>query len=125
MRETFSSAEYVYEKSKVYKSQTEYPKHPFSGTLKTIAELIGSGCETKVYYTSLQVLIPIAGQVKAAGEESLKLLATALLAFTTDLKRNNKMNDVVIMVFSEFGRRVKPKCKRRNRSWHCKQHVDN
>src|SRR6185436_8290061 len=33
MRETFSSAEYIYEKTKIYHSQTEYPKNLFSGTL--------------------------------------------------------------------------------------------
>ncbi|MEP7170096.1 MAG: DUF1501 domain-containing protein [Bacteroidota bacterium] len=105
MRETFSSAEYVYDKTKIYHSQTEYPKNLFSGTLKTIAELIGSGCETKVYYTSLPGFDSHAGQLKMQ-EKALKIIGDSLLAFTNDLKQTNKMNDVVIMVFSEFGRRV-------------------
>jgi uncharacterized protein (DUF1501 family) len=105
MRETFSSAEYVYEKSKIYHSQTEYPKTPFANTLKTIAELIGSGCETKVYYTSLPGFDTHAGQLKMQ-EKALKIIGDSLLSFTEDLKKNNKLNDVVVMVFSEFGRRV-------------------
>jgi len=105
MRETFSSAEYIYEKTKIYHSQTEYPKNLFSGTLKTIAELIGSGCETKVYYTSLTGFDSHAGQLKMQ-EKALRIIGDSLLSFTNDLKQNNKMNDVVIMVFSEFGRRV-------------------
>lgn len=105
MRETFSSAEYVYEKTKIYHSQTEYPKNLFSGTLKTIAELIGSGCETKVYYTSLTGFDSHAGQLKMQ-QKALGIIGESLLAFTNDLKQNNKMNDVMIIVFSEFGRRV-------------------
>jgi uncharacterized protein (DUF1501 family) len=105
MRETFSSAEYVYQKSKIYKSQTEFPQTPFSATLRTIAELIGSGCETKVYYTSLSGFDSHNNQVKMQ-DRVLKTVGDSLLAFTTDLEKNNKMNDVVIMVFSEFGRRV-------------------
>ncbi|MEO5571299.1 MAG: DUF1501 domain-containing protein [Bacteroidia bacterium] len=105
MRETFSAAEYVYDKSKIYHSQTTYPKAPFSGTLKTIAELITSGCETKVYYTSLTGFDSHVGQLKMQ-ERALKIIDESLLSFTTDLKQNNKLNDVMIMVFSEFGRRA-------------------
>ena len=33
-------------------------------------------------------------------------LNDAVKAFTTDLKSNNRFNDVLMMTFSEFGRRV-------------------
>lgn len=37
----------------------------------------------------------------------LKDLSDGLGAFTKDLQQNNRFNDVLVMTFSEFGRRVK------------------
>jgi uncharacterized protein (DUF1501 family) len=106
MRETFSSAEYVYDKSKIYKTTIDYyPETGLANSLKTIAELIVSGCETKVYYTSLSGFDTHVNQLKQQ-ERWLQTLGDSVLAFTDDLQKNNKMNDVVVMTFSEFGRRV-------------------
>ena len=51
--ETISSANYIYAKSKIYKSTESYPQSEFGKNLKTIAELIISGSKTSVYYVSL------------------------------------------------------------------------
>ena len=48
-----SSAKYIYETSKTTKSKQEYGDNPFAQQLKTTAEFINSGLETKIYYTSL------------------------------------------------------------------------
>jgi uncharacterized protein (DUF1501 family) len=104
--EATSSAEYVYKTSKIYKSKIEYPKGQFSANLKTIAELIGSGIDTKVFYVSLGGFDTHIGQ-NGKQENLLKELSEGLYSFTEDLKGNNMLNDVFIMTFSEFGRRVK------------------
>jgi uncharacterized protein (DUF1501 family) len=51
--ETTSSAEYVYQNSKIYKSKFEYPNTQFGKNLKTIAQMIISNIDTSVYYISM------------------------------------------------------------------------
>jgi len=104
--EATSSAEYVYKTSKIYKSKLEYPKGQFASNLKTIAELIVSGIDTQVFYVSLGGFDTHINQT-GKQENLLEQLSEGLYSFTEDLKGNDKLNDVFIMTFSEFGRRVK------------------
>lgn len=105
LSDTMESVEYIYEHSKVYRSSQAYPSGNFGNHLKTIAELICSGCESTVYYISLPGFDT---HVLQRGQQSrvLKTLSEGLSVFCEDLKANNKFNDTVIMTFSEFGRRV-------------------
>jgi uncharacterized protein (DUF1501 family) len=48
-----SSAKYIYENSKTFKSKLNYPKNPFGKQLKTTAEFINSNLKSKVYYVSM------------------------------------------------------------------------
>ncbi|MBS1514147.1 MAG: DUF1501 domain-containing protein [Bacteroidetes bacterium] len=104
--EATSSAEYVYKTSKIYKSKTEYPKGQFSSNLKTIAELIVSGIDTQVFYVSLGGFDTHINQ-NGKQDSLLKELSEGLFSFTEDLKTNDKLGDVFVLTFSEFGRRVK------------------
>ncbi len=106
MIETISSAEHIYEQSKIYKSTTTYPNHPFAKQVKQTAELICSGLETSVYYLSLSGFDTHIKQV-ALQEKLLNVVSESLDCLMTDLKDNEKVNDVMVMIFSEFGRRVK------------------
>jgi uncharacterized protein (DUF1501 family) len=103
--DTNQSVEYVYQHSKVYGSTRTYPAHAFGQRMKTVAELIGSGCETSVYYVSLPGFDTHASQ-KLFHNPVLKTYAKTLGAFCEDLKASNRFNDTVILTFSEFGRRV-------------------
>ena len=104
--EASASAEYVFEKSKVYKTEVDYPKNPFANKLKTIAKLIVANAETRVYYVSLSGFDT---HVNQTGKHArlLEQYSTAIEAFTDDLRHNNRFQDTLIMTFSEFGRRVK------------------
>lgn len=104
--DTQQSAEYLYEHSKVYSSKITYPKNKFANDLKQIAELITADTATQVYYVSLGGFDTHAFQ-KNKQQNLLKQYAEAVKAFTDDLKQNKLFNDVLIMTFSEFGRRVK------------------
>jgi len=104
--ETLSSADYIHDKFKTYKSTTDYPKGEFSNHLKTIAELIISGMETRVYYVSLGSFDTHVGQ-KGKQEKLFDEMSGGLAAFVKDLQQNNCFKDTLIMTFSEFGRRVK------------------
>ena len=106
MVETFSSAEYIYEHSKIYQTKHDYPSGKFANQLKTVADLINSGAGIKVYYVSLSGFDTHAGQ-EGKQKRQLSTYADAVKVFVDDLKQNNTLDDTLIMTFSEFGRRVK------------------
>ena len=106
MAETLSSADYIYKESKIYKSEVTYPQTDFAKNLKTVAELIVGGIETDVFYVSLGSFDTHVNQVQQQNR-LLGQLSEGLDAFVYDLKKNDKFKDVLIMTFSEFGRRVK------------------
>ncbi len=105
MRDTYSSAEYLADKTKTYTSKQEYPNTTFSKKLKTVADLINAHADTKIYYVSTAGFDTHVNQVLAQ-ERSLTIVANGLEAFTNDIKAGGRLKDVVVMVFSEFGRRV-------------------
>lgn len=105
MAETFSSAEYIQHTSRMYKSSFEYPQSAFSNQLKTVAGFINSGLKTRVYYVSLSGFDTHVGQKIQQGR-LLKQYADGVASFITDLKRSGKLDDTLVMTFSEFGRRV-------------------
>jgi uncharacterized protein (DUF1501 family) len=105
MSQTISSADYIFEQSKLRPSSATYPGTELGKNLKTISTLIQSDINTKVYYVSLgsfDTHVNQEGQQKRLFTE----LNDAVKAFTTDLKKNNRFQDVLLMTFSEFGRRV-------------------
>jgi uncharacterized protein (DUF1501 family) len=83
-----------------------YPDDAFSKDLKTIAQMIVSNIDTKVFYVSLGTFDTHVNQ-KNQQERLLKQLSDGLKVFTDDLKQNGRLDDTMIMTFSEFGRRVK------------------
>jgi uncharacterized protein (DUF1501 family) len=105
LSETVSSADYIYEQSRRHPSSQTYPATQLGKNLKTICSLILSDINTKVYYVSLGSFDTHVNQ-----ENQQKRLFTelndAVSAFVKDLKSNNRFEDVTIMTFSEFGRRV-------------------
>jgi uncharacterized protein (DUF1501 family) len=105
MAATLSSADYIFKQSRLHPSSTEYPKTETGNSLKTIASLIFSDINTKVYYLSLgsfDTHVAQDGQQKRLFTE----MNDAIKAFVKDLKANNRFQDVMLMTFSEFGRRV-------------------
>ncbi|MGM9507122.1 DUF1501 domain-containing protein [Larkinella sp. GY13] len=106
LAETASSAEVIYDKSKATHTKTVYPASELGNRLKTVSELITSGVNTNVYYISISGFDTHINQ-PGQQERLLRQYAEAVAAFTKDLKTNGKLNDVLLMTFSEFGRRVK------------------
>lgn len=105
LSQTLSSADYIFEQSKLHPSSQLYPTTEISKNLKTISSLIMSDINTKVYYLSLGSFDTHVNQ-----ENQQRHLFTELNdginAFVKDLKNNNRFDDVMLMTFSEFGRRV-------------------
>ena len=105
MSETLSSADYIFQQSKLHSTVETYPSTGLGKDLKIIATLIKSDINTKVYYVSLGSFDTHVNQ-----QEQQKRLFTelndAIKVFSNDLKKNNRFQDVLMMTFSEFGRRV-------------------
>jgi uncharacterized protein (DUF1501 family) len=105
MIETYSSADYIQQTSKTYNTTAQYPQTAFAGQLKSVAKFINSGLKTRVYYVSLSGFDTHVQQQNQQGRQ-LKIYGDAVAAFVKDLKQNNKLDDTLVMTFSEFGRRV-------------------
>lgn len=103
--ETISNASYIYDKSKVKATSAIYPNTGLGNNLKKVASLIFSDINTKVYYLSVGSFDTHVNQL----DRQSRLFAEingAMDAFVGDLKKNGRFNDVLLMTFSEFGRRV-------------------
>ena len=107
MAETVTSADYIYEKSKSTdnSNQQQYPAGRFSENLSTIAKMIRSGLSTKVYYTSLDGFDTHVRQSQQQ-DRLLKEYTEGVAALVKDLEQDHLLEDVLILTFSEFGRRV-------------------
>ena len=105
MAETISSADYIFKQSKQRPSSEAYPNSDLGKGLKTIASLIFSEINTKVYYISLGSFDTHINQ-EAQQKRLFTDLNDSVKAFVKDLKANNRFNDVLLFTFSEFGRRV-------------------
>ena len=105
MAETLSSADYIYQESKLHPSAAQYPNTQLGQNLKTIASLIFSDINTKVYYVSLGSFDTHINQ-QPQQQRLFTELNDAIKVFVKDLKDNNRFQDVCLFTFSEFGRRV-------------------
>jgi uncharacterized protein (DUF1501 family) len=90
------------------KSTTEisYPKTNLGKNLEWIARLIKGNLNSKVYYTSQNGYDTHDNQL-AIHQRNLEELDAAVYSFYSDLKTANLLQNVTLVVFSEFGRRVK------------------
>jgi uncharacterized protein (DUF1501 family) len=88
-----------------YKSTVPYPQGQLAASLNIIARMIAGGLPTRVYYASQGGFDTHAGQLnthtRLMGE-----LNDAVAAFIADLKQQGNFDRVLLMTFSEFGRRV-------------------
>jgi len=105
MAETLSSADYIFAQSKLHPTSAIYPTTELGNNLKTIASLIFSEINTKVYYVSLGSFDTHVNQ-EAQQQRLFTELNDAIAVFVKDLKANNRFDDVLLFTFSEFGRRV-------------------
>ena len=105
MAETLSSADYIFKQSRMHPTNATYPTTGLGNSLKTIASLIYSDINTKVYYVSLGSFDTHINQ-DAQQQRLFTEMNDAVKAFVKDLKANNRFDDVLFFTFSEFGRRV-------------------
>ncbi|MCB0516252.1 MAG: DUF1501 domain-containing protein [Chitinophagales bacterium] len=99
------SGNYINEKLNAKKLACPFPSTELGKDLKTIAEMMASGLETKIYYTSLGSFDTHALQLNTH-QKLLQQFAEGVDAFIQCLKKQALWGKTSILVFSEFGRRV-------------------
>lgn len=82
-----------------------YPDFGLAQRLRQIAELVGANFGPRVYYTSLGGFDTHARQAPAHNA-LLRELSSSIAAFQADLESRGQAERVVLMTFSEFGRRI-------------------
>jgi len=87
------------------KTSGVYPGNGLARNLQLIARLIAGGLPTRVFYASQGGYDTHTNQ-RGGQDNRLKELSDSLKAFTDDLKAMGVFDRVMIMTFSEFGRRV-------------------
>ncbi|ATL47052.1 twin-arginine translocation pathway signal [Chitinophaga caeni] len=105
MAETVSSAAYIQQQYKTFQTKTTYPNTALGKHMKTIANLVMTDINTSVYYVSHGSFDTHVNQNEQQ-HRLLKQMDDALAAFVKDLKEHHRFEDVLVMTFSEFGRRV-------------------
>ncbi|NDP26719.1 MAG: DUF1501 domain-containing protein [Flavobacterium sp.] len=87
-------------------SDVIYPKTGLAKNLEWISKLIKGNLNSKIYYTSLGGFDTHDNQL-AIQKNRLTELNDAVFSFYEDLKKSQQLQNVTIVVFSEFGRRVR------------------
>lgn len=88
-----------------YKSTVPYPPGQLAASLNVIARMIAGGLATRVYYASQGGFDTHAGQINTH-QRLMGEFNDAVNAFVADLKQQGNFERVLLITFSEFGRRV-------------------
>lgn len=88
-----------------YKPSTVYPSSRLGGKFETVARLVASGLKTKIYYLRIDGFDTHSGQ-PAAHAALLREVSEAVSAFIRDVNSQGFGERLVVMGYSEFGRRV-------------------
>ena len=89
-----------------YQSTVQYPKSPIAENLKGIAQVKLGDLGTRVFYTSHGTFDTHATQLPAHAK-LWQEVSEGVAAFFDDLRAHDAADDVLMLVWSEFGRRVK------------------
>ncbi len=95
----------LHEADAKYQTSVTYPTGPFAAGLKILAEAIVEDLGLRVGYVTLGGFDTHANQ-QTTHDVLMKTLADGLSAFYSDLSKHGKADNIVIMTWSEFGRRV-------------------
>ena len=99
------SSDKVLEIARKTRPQASYPNSKLADSLSLVARMIAGGLPTRVYYVSHGGYDTHQGQAPTH-ERLMKEFGDAVGAFCTDLKAQGNFGRVMMMTFSEFGRRV-------------------
>jgi len=99
------SSDKIRQVSRKGQNQAEYPGGQLANSLKLVARLIGGGLPARIYYVSQGGYDTHTNQ-NGAHDRLLSELGDSVKAFIDDIKAQGNLGRVLVMTFSEFGRRV-------------------
>lgn len=103
--EANKASDYLLSVTKNYKSAQTYPENDFAHGLQFISQMIAGGVNSRIYNISLNGFDTHVNQARTQSR-LLKQLSEGLACFQADLQGHGVADDVLVLVFSEFGRRV-------------------
>jgi uncharacterized protein (DUF1501 family) len=103
---TYASSRRLQEIGKNYQPKATYPNTPLAGRLKLAAQLIDAGLGARLFYVAHGNFDTHSSQAPAHAN-LLGQLSGAVTAFFKDLAARGHRERVLLMTFSEFGRRAK------------------
>lgn len=103
---TYASSRRLQEIGKNYQPRAPYPQNNgLANRLRLAAQLIDAGLGARVFYASMGNFDTHSGQAPAH-TNLLNQLSSAITAFFKDLSARGHRDRVLVMTFSEFGRRA-------------------
>lgn len=102
---TYASSKRLAEVGRNYQPKATYPNTGLANRLKLAAQLIDAGLGGRVFYVSIDGFDTHASQA-APHTALLTEVSGAMTAFYKDMKARGHGDRVLMMTFSEFGRRV-------------------
>jgi uncharacterized protein (DUF1501 family) len=104
--DVLKGADTIKKAPQTYTSSVEYPDNPIAKSLRDVARVHFADLGTRIFYTQHGGYDTHANEVPTH-PRLLDELSSALRAFMQDLWEHEAADNVVILVFSEFGRRIK------------------
>lgn len=101
-----AGAELLKEAPRQYTSTVEYADNAIAKSLRDVARVHTAGLGTRIFYTQHGGYDHHAQELPAHAR-LLAELSGAITAFMQDLREHNAAHNVAILVFTEFGRRIK------------------
>ncbi|MDP6359166.1 MAG: DUF1501 domain-containing protein [Planctomycetota bacterium] len=89
-----------------YNTPVNYPNNGLANQLKLVGKLIASGINTRAFHVAIGGFDTHSNQARGHAAR-MNQIGGSLVAFMKDLRSMKKAEKVVIMTYSEFGRRVK------------------
>ena len=90
----------------IYASSVEYAADPMAQSLKGVAQVMFADLGTRIFYTQHGSFDTHSGELKTHAQ-LWDEVAGGIGDFMDDLKEHGREDDTAILVFSEFGRRIK------------------
>jgi uncharacterized protein (DUF1501 family) len=89
-----------------YASTVAYPNNPVAQNLRSMAQVLCADLGTRIYYTQHGSFDTHSGEL-ATHAKLWQEVSSAVGAFMDDLQEHDRADDVVLFIFSEFGRRIR------------------
>jgi uncharacterized protein (DUF1501 family) len=90
----------------MYASTVAYPATPIAQNLKSMAQVLCADLGTRIYYTQHGSFDTHSGEL-ATHAKLWQEVSGAVGSFMDDLREHGREDDAVLLIFSEFGRRIR------------------